>query len=94
MSVAARLKQKLTEQLEPTKLVVRDESHKHRGHAGWREGGESHFRIDVVAERFEGKSRVERQRIVYGILAEELREQVHALQLTTRTPSEEAAHSP
>ena len=91
MSVAAVLEQKLTEQLNPVKLVVSDDSHKHKGHAGWREGGETHFRIEVVSERFAGRSRVERQRMVYDILADEMRDRVHALQLTTRTPAEENA---
>ncbi len=91
MTMAATLKGKLTKALAPTRLEIVDESHRHRGHAGWREGGETHFRVEVVSDLFEGRSRVERQRLVYQALAEELRERVHALQLVTRTPAEDAA---
>jgi BolA protein len=68
-------------------LVV-DESAKHKGHGGWREGGETHFHVTVVSEAFEGKSRVDRQRMVYALLAEEMAERVHALALTTKAPGE------
>ncbi len=88
MSVAETIRAKLTEALAPQALDIADESARHRGHAGWRPGGETHFRVSVVAAAFEGKSRVERQRMIYGILAEELAEQVHALALETRTPAE------
>lgn len=87
MSVAETIRAKLTEALAPQALDIADESARHRGHAGWRPGGETHFRVSVVAAAFEGKSRVERQRMIYGILAEELAEQVHALALETRTPA-------
>lgn len=88
MSVAETIRAKLTEALAPQALDIADESARHRGHAGWRPGGETHFRVSVVAAAFEGKSRVERQRMIYGILAEELAELVHALALETRTPAE------
>jgi BolA protein len=67
---------------------VVDESAKHKGHGGWREGGETHFHVTVVSEAFEGKSRVDRQRMVYALLAEEMAERVHALALTTKAPGE------
>ncbi len=89
MKVAERIEEKLTAALSPARLVVKDDSHKHQGHAGWREGGETHFRVEVVAEFFEGKSRVERQRAVYDLLADELADRVHALQLKTLAPSED-----
>lgn len=89
MKVAERIEEKLTAALSPARLVIKDDSHKHQGHAGWREGGETHFRVEVVAELFEGKSRVERQRLVYGLLADELADAVHALQLKTLAPSED-----
>ena len=88
MTLADWMTQTLQAQLRPTHLTVTDESEQHRGHGGWREGGETHFRIDIVSETFAGKSRVERQRLVYAALAEELQSRVHALQLTTRTPEE------
>jgi BolA protein len=60
----------LTERLQPASLSVTDESHQHAGHAGWREGGETHFRIDIASEVFAGKSRVERHRLVNAAIAE------------------------
>ena len=89
MKVAERIEEKLKAALSPVRLEIKDDSHKHQGHAGWREGGETHFRLEVVSEAFEGKSRVERQRMVYSLLADELSEAVHALQLKTLAPSED-----
>lgn len=88
MSVADVIRRKLEAGLEPQSLEIADESHKHHGHAGWRPGGETHFRVSIVSTAFEGRSRVERQRLVYGLLAEELAERVHALVLKTRAPGE------
>jgi len=86
--MAARLRSKLEAALSPTSLLVEDESQKHAGHAGAREGGETHFRIRIVSQSFAGLSRVERQRRVYAAVAEELAERVHALSLVTLTPDE------
>lgn len=69
-------------------LDVIDESHRHAGHVGARPGGETHFRVEVVAAVFEGKSRLERQRLVYAALKEEMSQQIHALSLVTRAPGE------
>jgi BolA family transcriptional regulator, general stress-responsive regulator len=88
MRVAQIIETKLTEALRPAALVVTDESHRHAGHAGAREGGESHFHLDIVSAEFAGKSRVARQRLVYQLLAEELKGPIHALSLVTRTPEE------
>ena len=90
MTMAERIERKLTEQLAPARLEIEDQSHKHAGHSGWREGGETHFRVMVVAAAFAGESRVARQRRVYEILAEEMTERVHALSLVTLTPEEAA----
>jgi BolA protein len=89
MSIAERINKKLTEALMPSRLEVVDESEKHKGHGGYREGGETHFNVTVVSEEFEGKSRVDRQRVVYALLADEMAERIHALALTTKTPSED-----
>lgn len=88
MSITERINKKLTEGLTPSRLEIVDESAKHQGHGGWREGGETHFHVTVVAQAFAGKSRVDRQRMVYALLAEEMAERVHALALTTKTPGE------
>jgi BolA protein len=92
MKVAASIEAKLRAGLAPARLVVVDESHLHHGHAGARPGGESHFRVEVVAAAFEGLSRVARQRRVYDLLAGELSGPVHALSVTARTPQEDGAH--
>ena len=86
--MAARLRGKLETALSPASLLVEDESAKHAGHAGAREGGETHFRVRIVSPSFAGLSRVERQRKVYAAVAEELAERVHALSLVTLTPEE------
>ena len=78
----------LRERLDPIRLVVEDESQQHFGHAGWREGGETHFRIDVVSPAFEGKSRVERHRIVNAALAGAFERGLHALAIQARAPGE------
>ena len=89
MAVADRIREKLTRGLKPLRLEITDDSHLHAGHAGAREGGESHFTVEVVSAAFEGVGRVQRQRLIYGLLAEELAGPVHALALRTIAPSEE-----
>jgi BolA protein len=90
MTVAQTIREKLTAALAPLELSVEDESARHAGHAGARPQGETHFNVRIVSAAFDGMSRVERQRRVYAVLAEELRERVHALALTTLTPGESA----
>lgn len=89
MRIAERIERKLREALDPHRLELADDSDKHEGHSGWQPGGETHFRLLIVSEAFSGRTRVERQRMVYDILREELRERVHALQLTTKAPHED-----
>jgi BolA family transcriptional regulator, general stress-responsive regulator len=89
LAVAETMERKLTQALAPQRLNIVDDSEKHKGHAGYREGGQTHFRVEVVSDAFAGQSRVARQRRVYQILAEELAGGVHALQLTTLTPEED-----
>lgn len=81
-----RLAAKLTAAFEPVGLSVEDESHNHVGHAGARPGGETHFSVQMVSAAFAGKSRVERHRMVHAVLAEELRDSVHALALKLEAP--------
>ena len=78
----------LRERLDPTRLVVEDEFQQHLGHAGWREGGETHFRIDVVSPAFEGKSRVERHRVINAALAGAFERGLHALAIHAKAPGE------
>ena len=88
MSVKERMTARLSRELAPEVLVVHDESDRHVGHGGWREGGETHFRVEIVSAAFIGKSRVERHRIVNALLAEELADRVHALAISARAPGE------
>jgi BolA protein len=88
MTVAQILREKLTAAFSPEELAVEDESARHAGHAGARPSGETHFNVRIVSRSFEGVSRVERQRRVYAVLAEELKGRVHALSLSTLTPAE------
>ena len=88
-AIAMSIDNKLRMRFAPKRLSIEDESARHRGHAGHREGGESHFRVEIVSAAFEGKSRVARQRLVYDTLKEELAAGLHALALTTLTPDED-----
>ncbi len=88
MKIAEKIEKSLRDALQPELLEVKDESHLHAGHPGAREGGESHFRLLIVSSRFEGLSRVARQRAVHDTLREELKERIHALAMRTLTPDE------
>lgn len=89
--VAETIRRKLTDALLPTRLEIRDDSRLHAGHAGARPEGETHFSVDIVSRAFAGKSRVERQRLVHAVLADELKQRVHALALRTLTPDEDTS---
>ena len=86
--VATEITRRLTEALAPTHLVVRDDSEMHRGHAGHDPRGESHFTVEIVAPRFAGMGRLERQRSVNAALADLLAERVHALAIKAKAPGE------
>jgi BolA family transcriptional regulator, general stress-responsive regulator len=79
---------RLTAGLAPTRLTVVDESDRHIGHAGWRQNGETHFRVEIVSPAFSGCSRVERHRMVNALLAPEFAKGLHALQLRAGAPGE------
>ncbi len=82
MKIAEQIEKILTEALKPVEIQVVDQSHLHAGHAGARPGGETHFMVTVISPLFEGKSRVECHRMINGLLAELLQNQVHALAIT------------
>jgi BolA protein len=88
MTIAETLRIKLEAAFNPTGLEIVDESHLHAGHAGARPEGETHFRVTIVSPAFDGVGRVQRHRLVHEVLAQELRERVHALALVLRTPGE------
>jgi BolA protein len=83
--------EKLTEAFTPESLRVEDESHKHEGHSGHRPGGQTHFRVYIVSQAFEGKSRIDRHRLVNATLARELEGGVHALAIHAHAPGEPGA---
>ncbi len=85
MTVADRIRQKLTEAFQPDALEVVDESHLHKGHAGSRPGGESHFRIKISAKAFGGVSRLAAHRMIYDALGDEIAGGLHALAIEARS---------
>jgi BolA protein len=88
MRTADIITQKLTEALAPQSLKVDDESHLHAGHMGHRDGGETHYRVYIVSNAFENKTRIERHRLINGILSAELAGGVHALAIHAKAPGE------
>jgi len=82
------IRDKLNQAFDPSRLEVEDDSARHHGHAGARPGGESHFNVLIESAAFAGVSRVERQRMVYRALADELAGPVHALAVKAVAPGE------
>jgi BolA protein len=89
MTVADRIRSRLTEAFRPDRLEVVDESELHKGHAGHRPEGESHFRVKITSPAFAGKSRVATHRMIYTALAGEIEQGVHALAIEARGPERE-----
>jgi len=87
-AVTEAIRVKLERAFAPTRLEIVDDSDRHHGHAGHRDGGESHFNIALESAEFEGVGRVERQRMVNRVLAEELAGPVHALSIKAAAPGE------
>ena len=87
-AVTEAIRRKLETRFAPSRLDIADDSEKHRGHAGHREGGESHFTVTIEAAAFLGQGRVARQRMVYAALADELAGPVHALSVKALAPGE------
>jgi BolA protein len=88
MTAKDNITKKLREAFSPESLDVIDESHLHEGHSGHRPGGETHFRVYIVSAGFEGKSRIERHRMINTVLAAELAGSVHALAIKAHAPGE------
>ena len=88
MSAEQRIREKLMVAMEPTRLDVINESHMHAGHRSSPGTGESHFRVLIVSEKFAGKSRVERHRMVNEVLKGDVGGAIHALALATYAPGE------
>ena len=81
MTVREQIIARLEREFAPETLEVTDDSERHRGHAGWREAGESHFSVRIVSQRFRGLSRLQRHRLVHAALSPEPMGRIHALAL-------------
>jgi BolA protein len=81
MTVTEEITARLKETFSPDQLMVVDDSESHRGHSGFREGGESHFNVMIRAAAFKGQSRLQRHRAVYAALGTQLVGRIHALAL-------------
>ena len=90
MSVEATIRERL-HALDPVSLELVDESSQHHGHSGWREGGNTHWRLSIVSPRFAGRSTVARHRMIYEALGELMQHPIHALAITARAPGEPGA---
>jgi BolA protein len=86
--VATEMLSRLGAALSPTRIALTDDSEAHRGHGGHNPSGESHFTLTIESPAFAGKSRVERQRLVYAALGDLMRERVHALSIRATAPGE------
>lgn len=87
--VSSEMLRRLEAALSPSKVELIDESEAHRGHGGYNPAGESHFRLIIESAAFSGKSRVERQRLVYLALGELMDQRVHALSIRATAPGED-----
>ena len=87
MSRIDEIKFKLGQNFVVQELEVFDESEQHRGHSGFQEGGESHFRVRLITESFKGQNRLTRHRAVHAALGQELLNAIHALALELDIPT-------
>ncbi len=83
----AQIRTKLNDAFAPQRLDIVDESHKHAGHEGARGGG-GHFNVMIVTDAFAGKTLIQRHRMIYTALGEELKQAIHALSIQAYTPAE------
>jgi len=87
--VAAEMLRRLNSSLAPARIDLVDDSEQHRGHGGYNPAGESHFTLRIESPAFAGKSRVERQRMVYAALGDLMESRVHALSIRATAPGEQ-----
>ena len=90
MAVKSAVISKLTSRFKPSSLLVIDESSQHRGHAAMKglNAEETHFSVDIVSSEFSGISKLQRQRLVFSALADEMSASIHALRMTCRAPDD------
>ena len=82
-----RIERALITAFAPTKLLIKDQSHLHAGHAG-AEDGKGHFSVDIVSDKFSGLSRIARHRLVFEVLDELMKSDIHALKIKAATDTE------
>jgi BolA protein len=82
MSVTEEMRERLQKAFQPRRLEIEDQSEAHRGHAGYQEGGESHFHVTIAADAFGDMPRIARHRAVHEALGKDLVGRIHALSLT------------
>jgi BolA family transcriptional regulator, general stress-responsive regulator len=87
--VADEMLRLLNSALSPTRISLVDDSEQHRGHGGHNPAGESHFSLAIESPDFTGKSRIERQRLIYEALGDLMKERVHALSIRATAPGEQ-----
>jgi BolA protein len=81
------IRKALEDQFSPTELLIKDQSQLHAGHEGARDG-RGHFDVTIVSAAFEGRSRIQRHRMVYDALNDLLATDIHALRIKAYTPTE------
>jgi BolA protein len=82
MTIASEIHARLAAAFPEARIHIHDDSESHRGHGGWREGGETHFHITISAPEFGGMARLARHRAVHAALGEDLVARIHAIGLT------------
>ena len=87
--VATEMLRRLNSSLRPSRIELTDDSEQHRGHGGYNPAGESHFSLRIESPAFTGKSRVQRQRMIYAALGELMEARVHALSIRASAPGEQ-----
>ncbi len=88
LTMDQHLKQKLTDGFQPSQLIIENQSHLHAHHASSPNNGSSHYFITIIADGFDGHSKIARQKLVYQLLKEEMAGPIHALSLRCLTPQE------
>ena len=86
--VKTEMLKRLNSALSPTAIELADNSEQHRGHGGYNPAGESHFTLKIESAAFEGKNRVQRQRMIYAALGDLMQGRVHALSIRASAPGE------
>jgi len=85
--LASEIVKRIRENLSPLKVSLKNETHKHKGHAG-NKGGGAHYELLVISELFQGVSSLQRQKIVLGLLKDLMGKKIHALKMKLQDPTQ------